>query len=253
MQYNLYGGAVVLDFDEEAHKYTYNGELVPSVTTVTDIVDKSAALIPWALNQAEKYIRANFPIDSYVSQTLLDSLLEGMKQSHRKIKYKAADIGTQAHEWIENYIKAQMEFKEIPELPSNPQVSNAVLQFLEFEKQNHVVYLASERRVFSLINKFAGTLDILAHVNGIHTLLDIKTSNQYRKEYAMQSAAYVLAVNEEDNTGVQDRIILMLSKDEAKFEPVSLPSSELAADTAAFLSAFDLYRWGKAYRKPKKK
>lgn len=252
MEYSLYDGNVRLEFDEEAHKYTYNGELVPSVTTVTDIVDKSNALIPWALNQAEKYIRSNFPIDGYVSASQLDSLLTAMKQAHRKIKYKAADIGTQAHEWIEQHVKASMEFREDPELPQDPQVLNAVMQFLEFERQNHVVYIASERKVFSLEYNYAGTLDILAHVNGIHTLLDIKTSNQFRKEYAMQTAAYVMAVNEEDKSNVQERIILMLSKDEAKFEPIYLPSSDLPNDSFAFINAFRLYSWGKSYKKPKK-
>jgi hypothetical protein len=250
-EYILYGGDVVLNFDEEAHKYTYNGATVVSVTTVTDaVLDKSHALIPWALKMGAEFLYNNWPIDGIIPRDspVYISLIEGMKKSHYRKKRAAADVGTIAHKWIEEYIQSIMRFEPSPPKPQDLQALHAVNAFLDWESRNHVVYLASELKIYSRKYGYAGTLDILAEVNGVLTLLDIKTSNTYRKEYALQTAAYTLAYNEESThvgrAEVTHRIILMLPKDgESEIEEVVRSSNVYMIDTTSFVKARELYSW----------
>lgn len=249
-EYSLYNGSVLLRFDEKKHAYLYEGNIIPGVTSVTDICfDKSGPISGWALNQGVEYLRQNWPIDGYVplNSDVFNSLMDGMKKAHHRKKKDAANVGTMAHEWIEQYIAASIMFAEIPALPTEPRVLYAVNNFLDWEKQNHVVYLFSERKVFSVEDLYAGTLDILAIVNGIRVVLDLKTSNAYRNEYALQTAAYLKAVNEEDGTNDDTRIILMLPKDGDSEMIVKTRGPEtFAGDFRAFKNSLENYRWLKS-------
>jgi len=116
--------------------------------------------------------------------------------------------------------------------------------FLGWEAENHVEYVASERKIYSLAEKFAGTLDIIAMVNGRKCLVDLKTSNFCRKEYSLQTAAYASAWEEEhQGEKLEDRIILMLSKDKGQFSVVDLGVETVARDYAAFLACKQVLAW----------
>ncbi|OGZ43832.1 MAG: hypothetical protein A3J55_00135 [Candidatus Ryanbacteria bacterium RIFCSPHIGHO2_02_FULL_45_17b] len=55
-----------------------------------------------------------------------------------------------------------------------------------------------ERSVVSFKNRYAGTVDALATIDGKFGVLDIKTSTGFYREYNLQTAAYVLALQEEE-------------------------------------------------------
>jgi len=107
--------------------------------------------------------------------------------------------------------------------------------------RHDVYWLASELVVGSEIHEFGGTLDALAIVNGIPTLIDFKTSNQISKDYFIQTAAYDLAL---DEMGVKtwQRLILRIPKDGSDFEALIVPTP-LDLDRAAFLSLRQVQRW----------
>lgn len=52
-----------------------------------------------------------------------------------------------------------------------------------------------EARVFDLENAYAGTVDVLARVNGRLGIMDIKTGSAVHEEYGLQTAAYLNAYN----------------------------------------------------------
>ena len=74
--------------------------------------------------------------------------------------------------------------------------TNAIKQFLSWEKKNKVEWLASELVLASKKYLFAGTLDAVARVNGVLTVIDFKTSSMIGSDAFLQVAAYWLLLHE---------------------------------------------------------
>lgn len=75
-------------------------------------------------------------------------------------------------------------------------VRPSVDAFTEFLRNSHVEPLLIEERVVSRKHGYAGTVDMVARVNGVVGVLDIKTGKRIYRDYGMQTAAYVAAVAE---------------------------------------------------------
>lgn len=108
-----------------------------------------------------------------------------------EIKNKSAKEGTLVHETMQKL--ACGEAIIIPE-----QIRPAAKTFLEFIKKNNIVFHPEfvEKKIWSNFHKYAGTVDALASVGGKFGVLDIKTSTGFYPEYNLQTAAYVLALQE---------------------------------------------------------
>jgi len=78
----------------------------------------------------------------------------------------------------------------------DPLVQPSVDAFNGFLRNNHVEPLLIEERVRSLEHGYAGTVDMVARVNGVVGVLDIKTGKRVYRDYGMQTAAYVAAAAE---------------------------------------------------------
>ncbi len=164
----------------------------PSVTTVIGVLDKSAALMPWAANMVVEYIKANAKIDGAVPGFIVDSsLLDDARKNYRKMSQEACDIGSEIHDIIEHYIKEGRD--AVGEL--RPEVENGFLAFLEWEKQNGVEWHESEMTVIDQGYGFAGTLDAVATFHegpyaGRTFVIDFKSSKGFYDGYGKQIAAY---------------------------------------------------------------
>lgn len=108
------------------------------------------------------------------------------------IKAKSAEEGTLIHETIEAILKHDPVV--IPE-----SIKPAISAFMDFYSQNDVVAHKIEERVVSKKHHFAGTMDVLAEVNGKLGVLDIKTSIAIYRDYSMQTSAYIEALRENPN------------------------------------------------------
>lgn len=75
-------------------------------------------------------------------------------------------------------------------------VQPSVDAFRGFLRNNHVEPLLIEERVVNREHGYAGTVDMVARVNGVVGVLDIKTGKRVYRDYGMQTAAYVAAVAE---------------------------------------------------------
>ncbi len=106
------------------------------------------------------------------------------------IATKSAEEGTAVHTTIEAILKK--EPVTIPDL-----IRPSVDAFLEFNRNNTITPLRIEERVVSKKHHYAGTIDILAEVNGRVGILDIKTSQAIYRDYSMQTAAYIEAYKED--------------------------------------------------------
>lgn len=238
----MYGGEVKLVYNDAKHSYhVIEGDQkfkVPSVTTICGIIDKSAALTQWASNSAVNYIEGAVLSDTPYTDTYLASVLHAARYAHRAIKTDAANVGTQAHHWLEAHFKHGL----IPELPEDGRVRNCVHAALEWMGEHKVEKVEVEKRVYSRVHRFSGTLDKLAVVDGVLSLLDWKSSKNLYAEYHLQTAAYVAAYQEETGIAVPQRVLIKLGKEDGVFQDHILPTEEQGKDFEAFLAALTLYK-----------
>lgn len=148
---SLYGGDVTLFYNDKLHAYwrEIDGEriLVPGVTTVTSMIDKSGPLTQWAANSTVQHILENLITALHIptgTQKVADIVVEKARQFYQAVKDKidvtnaqapmvvispakfavllntarfnyraiskdATDVGHEAHKWLEGYIKYMIE------------------------------------------------------------------------------------------------------------------------------------------------
>src|SRR3989338_528236 len=109
------------------------------------------------------------------------------------IKTKSAEEGTLVHETIQKL--AVGEAIAVPK-----EIEPAASAFKEFQEKNQIFFHPEyvESRVWSNLHRYSGTVDALATIGGKFGVLDIKTSTGFYPEYNLQTAAYVLALQEND-------------------------------------------------------
>lgn len=199
----LYNGEVQVDFYPKSHMYKITDkahelvkERVKGVTTYLGIKDKSVPLVIWATETAGLHL-----YDILASGKAID--MNDVREAigkHKEIKDEAATIGTAMHEWCEYFIKHKIGkegFETPPEMPSDPQIALGVNSFLEWYIAHDVQFLSSERVVYSRKNRYIGTMDFDAIVDGKMTAGDFKSSNGLYNSVRAQLAAYVKASEEE--------------------------------------------------------
>jgi hypothetical protein len=293
--YKFYGGTETLYFDPKEHRYYRydalgNDVTISGVTSAVHIIDKSAALTQWAANMACEYLREQWaalqdPVLNVDGQVLTEELIEkwlsAAKFAHRDYKDKAAETGKFAHDWVEQYIKALIVTNHVTdspqvtkllnEKPEDPRALSGVNAALDWMERHKVRWVFTERKVYSKLYDFAGTLDGLAYVTACgdadccgqyvtlpdvgYTLvpatfvdelmvIDWKTSNRLYPEYHYQTAAYRHALLEELGAEFYTayRIIIRLGKEDAEFESRLLPPEDLEMDFRTFIECLALYK-----------
>lgn len=164
----------------QGRKYVWppTGEVFPSVTTILSVLNKPA-LVDWAARQAAIYaVREQQRLSKMNSALAVSEIAT----THKRISELSSEIGTHVHECIESSILQDMvEHNPWPE------------QMRHFDKWKEVYkpkFLMTEVTVYNRTVCYAGTLDILANIDGVTTLIDIKTGKNLYPEMALQLAAY---------------------------------------------------------------
>jgi hypothetical protein len=248
----LYNGAVRLDFDAGAHKYTVTDERgsrnVPSVTTILGIIDKSGPLTQWAANQTSEYIRAAIRPGMRYDEIQLGEILERARFQFRTISRGAKTIGQLAHEWVEAHLRSRWGGQELP-LPINEQAKSAC-QAAAAWIAAHFKPLSMEHRIYSRENEFAGTIDVFGDVDGQPAIVDWKAAGAIYREFRLQTAAYAQAWAEMNDDRVPDRWVIRLDKDSGEFEAVKFPREDFRRDLRGFLAAKQLHLTLEAIKTP---
>jgi hypothetical protein len=256
-KYVFYNGEVELRYNVKDHQYllvTPNG-LVPQdgVTSICHIIDKSEVLINWACKMMGQKLINEIPKmqlptgEVIVSQQTLEDFevfVQRAKKAHEDKLEEAGNIGHVAHNWIEQYIKSVLKEDEsrklelLANMPKDDRASNCCIAALDWMRTHNVRWISTERKIYSRLYGYAGTLDGLCMVDSCDdpkccphafkdrlTVSDWKTSNYLYMEFLMQTAAYQAAFIEmeccENPHGplVTDRWVIRLGKDDGKFEP----------------------------------
>lgn len=160
--------------------YEINGIWYPRVTKIVEIKAKPAL---------------------YKFYAELDSF-----QAGEDIKKNSASEGTLIHETVEAILKG-----ESPAVDSSIKPSvDAFLKFIE-DKNIHTDPDHIERKAINYDERYAGTLDALALIDGKFGVLDIKTSQAIYRDYNLQTSAYMAAMDKEFKN-LQTRWILRIDQ-----------------------------------------
>lgn len=150
----------MIEFLEEPHLYLKDGILVKSVTQILQLI---------------------FP-DKY-------------KGIDKKILNKKASFGTEGHSIIEHLDVSDLEDakKEVLNI-QNKDLQICIREYLRLVKTFNIEPLEHEK-IVSYGYKYCGTLDLVANINEIECLCDIKFTAELDKEYlSWQLGMYALAL-----------------------------------------------------------
>jgi hypothetical protein len=233
----LYKNTVEIEFDEERHIFKRNGETLISVTAATSQIDKSQALVPWAINLMRDFLIAKWDPKKKISEEEKMRLIMEASQQHRMVKEREATIGDLAHDWASQWIKGKK-----PEIPEEDRLRNCVISFLNWVKESKIKFEMTEKVVYSKRYNYAGILDAAGKIDGERVILDFKATNAIYSEMRYQLAGYWQALEEETKKQYKRGYIVKFGKDTGEFQVLEIPRGEYKKDLKAFLGALAIKR-----------
>jgi len=243
--HTLYDGEVTVKFDPTIHEYQVKDiavspdwRVVPSVTTVLSLIDKSKALVPWAARCCQnKFLELVQPGTAY-TQEQLETFSYQIKDASKEQLEHAGRIGHETHEWIQNYLMAHSGNGLFPASPVDEHVRSCCRGAREWIKQAGIRPFAIERILYSRKHQVVGTTDLAAAliVGGRTAICDWKSSNRLHDSYKLQLAAYRSIYAEMTNVFLDDRWLIRLDKNDSTFDPVCLPQEEADRDSESFFA-----------------
>jgi hypothetical protein len=230
--------------------YTIEGQRLPSVTTILDVIAKPA-LGPWYAKEERRYFetamlevlsRPGARDPEFVLAAVAEAV-SGVKAADRE-KQKAAAIGTAVHAGIEWELRRQLgeDAGPAPRLPEA--AAWAVESWKDWARSVNLKPLAIERAVYCLECGYAGTLDLYARVKGVLTVLDWKSGKAIYPEAFLQNLAYRHAATRAGLPSTQGLIVRLPKQlNDPAWEVMPVPATLTLED---FLAALRLWRWQRA-------
>lgn len=205
--------AVIEKVSRRAHAHTIyklkDGTRVPGCTTISGLLDKPA-LIKWANNMGLQGIDTTRYVD------------------------ELADAGTLAHYMITCDLKGEhvdpsylMDFNQLQKNGAE----TGYLKYLDWKKQHKIEdVVLVETPLVSERHRFGGTCDALLLVDGLLTLIDIKTCKALygpKDEKWTQVAGYSLLLIDNGHTPGAHYILRVGRNDAEGFEYAPMPKLDL--------------------------
>jgi hypothetical protein len=185
-----------IEFDEAKHRYTINGEIYPSVTTIISAtVPKDLSWWGMRVGVTGVHIlaqRGRLPIP-IPQPDHLEELLKQERLTTNNIFRDRGDSGISIHKAFENYGISG----EVPEPDNFPHFDRGRIRSLaQWLLDNRPVFIANETQTASVEHKYAGTYDALitfeaGDYKGKTAIVDLKTSKYvYPESHFPQLEAY---------------------------------------------------------------
>lgn len=182
------------------YKHPHTGDVVPGVTTVLKKLEKPA-IAQWAVDNTAAYAVAN--VDALLSRTEeqgygflrwywkrdpLAGDLTDLRNYSNGVLNDAAELGTLLHDWVAGDSGAEdMPYPDVTQAPAH--FWEMVDQWNLWRENHTVVQSFTEVTFWSHQYGFAGTADGVWNIDGVNTLVDVKTSRNTWDEHLMQIAA----------------------------------------------------------------
>ena len=168
----------------EDRYYEIDGLSLPSVTTILKI-HNNPALNRWASN-------------------LGTELSEQYKE-------ETAEIGKQIHSYVAGFIKgiaiSQLEWNTLSE-----EIKNGIRAYERFRLQVKFEGMETEKMVYSVKYKFAGTLDAIGKIGKDKILIDFKTGERFYPSMFAQVVAYYKAHYEMKHIRIKELLVVNLNR-----------------------------------------
>lgn len=234
--------------------YQVEGDPVPyvSVTHALSVIAKPA-LINWAANQERALVLdaaadlyrdlATTPPMSRVAYLASLQTRLGKQKAHQKVLAKASEIGTQVHALIEWNLRRSLGQAAGSEPRVDDKAQWAFMAFQDWAASVSLRPILIEQMVYSRTHHYAGTMDLLAEVNGVLALVDFKSGKAIYAEAHLQNIAYQQALIEMGHSVPQAGYIVRLPKVETDpaFEVGTVPP--VADLWPTFVAVLDVWQW----------
>lgn len=207
---------------------------VPGATSIAGLFSEDFWKFAWPVKLMEEKLKETWVENVAFPQQIINSHLKQAKNAWREKRDKSADVGTEGHHLIEEWIKN----KTIPMVQSGTELANIVGEFKKWEDYAKPKWLASEIQVSSLEHRFCGILDALCEIDGKLTLLDFKTGTSIKDDARIQLAGLMIALEEMGCVPDQRAILHLPKKGEYEFR---LITGDLEYEKKDFLSAVPFY------------
>lgn len=222
------------------HRYTYNGETYPGVTSILKVVDKSDALMAWAArNTAEAALKLSGTLPQLLAEVGPEGVVRALTARSAWKRDEAAQLGTDVHELADKFIRGVPH--EIPDF-----AKKHVAGYAEWWQASGWSLRTSEAMVINPEQRYGGTLDLLARDrDGKTVLADIKTGKGVYSEAVLQLTAYGTAPLIQTDTGifampkVDRHVILHVTADGVREIEVPVGTLEIVA----WCACIDLHLW----------
>jgi len=212
-------------FNKEKHEYTYHHPESNDVLQVFKSVSGFADNFKEPFNSRK--VAENLSESNPLYGLPVDEILKKWKEKGRI----AADLGTQVHEWIENFYRHGHD-----EPTGNLEVNTRVDHFKAFHQQrlHKLKSVFQEKKVFSRKWGYAGTVDAIFELDGKLMIGDYKTNKEFttdadfkgtynkmnspfedvwqnkHNEYSIQVSLYRLIIEEETGLELSDSFLLWI-------------------------------------------
>lgn len=242
---------------QRARDYLVDGARYQRVTTALGIINKPA-LVGWAkrvtLDAVEDILRDPSTIENLellvnegAEQTKeysawVTRMIRAAQDTSNKQKNEAADLGTQAHGWIEQQLSHPSDEvrREVPDelLPA----FDGALRFLA---DYQIDLIATEQVVWDSDLQIAGTFDGAGYRNGKLVIFDWKRSKGIYWEYALQLGAYAHCLTNVTGLVPVEAFAVRLPRVGDDFEYEAKQVEDLEAASKAYLNTLELHRASK--------
>ena len=194
-------------------KYLLGDEKLPSVTSVlslTKSAEEKAALANWKVRVG--HAEAN------------------------RIKTEASSRGTSMHSFIEDYLRGRVNESFFE---TNEQYKIMAKEIIDKGLNGRLEEIYGMEETLYYPEKYAGTADLLAKMDGMDVCVDFKQSNKpkktdYIQDFFLQLGAYTLAHDIVHGTKMKAGIILLCTKD-ILFQEFKIEGKELEMYQNLFL------------------
>ncbi len=195
---------------------TKDGTCVPGVTTVLGVINKPF-LVTWANNLGLQGINCRAYVD------------------------ELATIGTLAHYLVECNVKGCDPYLGNYTPEQVEQAQKCFTKWLEWRGNREIIPILQESPLVNEQHRYGGTIDLYVRIDGVPTLIDIKTAKAIYSEQRAQVTAYRYLLR--DNGCPVDRAqIVRIGRNEDEAFEVAEVTDETGAQWQIFQHALEIYR-----------
>jgi len=267
IKHSFYGGKVIIEAKPWGDTYRYTIDKrsgILSNTGITKNLDKSKALLPWAIGLVGSHIKSSLEVRTSKTFTKEEIflLVDEAVLKPDEAKVKGGQTGDAIHDYAHKFAKAVMTKSPLPEIPKELfakekdgdaeaiKTLNGINGFLDFYNGHKVEFIAMEKLTYynsflagdtkagEEVIEFLGIIDLVAKVDGKVGVWDYKTGKAIYSDQRYQLSGYRKSWNANpDNKKVfaVESGILNFNKETGELDLFRCSNEESEKDYKAFL------------------